>query len=78
MYRVKDSASVRDLSYSKLRDREVILEVVVCRGRVRAEFAAKIIGAVWWHGRLLELDLESSQKSAAVSFTGVLAQEPAS
>ena len=26
----------------------------------------------------LELDLESSQKSAAVSFTGVLAQEPAS
>ena len=55
MYRVKDSGALRGLSYCRLRDREVILEVVVCRGRVRAEFAAKIIGAVWWHGRLFEL-----------------------
>lgn len=55
MYRVKDSAAVRGLSYSRLRDREVILEVIVCRGRVRVEVVARVIGAVWWHGRLFEL-----------------------
>ena len=30
MYRVKDSAALRGLSYSRLRDRDVVLEVIVC------------------------------------------------
>ena len=47
MYRVKDSASVRDLSYSKLRGREVELEVVLHRNRVCGVVVAKVIGAVW-------------------------------
>ena len=55
MYRVKDSAALRGLSYSRLRDRDVVLEVIVCKGRVRAEVTAKVIGAVWWHSRLFEL-----------------------
>ena len=46
MYRVKDSASVRDLSYSKLRGREVELEVVLHRNRVCGVVVAKVIGAV--------------------------------
>ena len=55
MYRVKDSASVRDLSYSKLRGREVELEVILHRNRVCGVVVAKVIGAVWWHSRLFEL-----------------------
>ena len=55
MYRVKDSAAVRGLSYSRLRDREVVLEAIVCKGRVRSEVVARVIGAVWWHGRLSEV-----------------------
>ena len=55
MYRVKDSASVRDLSYSKLRGREVELEVVLHRNRVCGVVVAKVIGAVWRHSRLFEL-----------------------